>query len=442
MSLSLIALLLAAQSAQGGFCRAGFRNAGVGGVSINPEGVVKMPTREELGLLARSVKESTAKTPDAMSAPVGLRKISLKKLEAAIRDARAKGHAVLPDEISFLAGLQRIEYIFVDPAEHDIIIAGPGEGWMVNEQGIVVGVTTGRPVMRLDDFLVALRSASAARTETISVSIDPTDEGRAQLDRYLSSVKTFSPAVVAQIPKKLGPQQVKFTGIPTDSHFARVMLAADVYMKRYALQLEPTPVKAVPSYLQMLKSSGGHGAATTPRWWLECNYEALGRSDDGLSWHLRGPGVKAMTEEELFAGGKITGTGETSPLAKKWADLMTEHYEEFSVEQPVFGELRNLMDMSVSAALIQRENLLDLAGLELPALLGDEGAIETLAWHSPKSIDTECSFIRAGGEWIITASGGVEMNTWQVASRSEVEEQTVEIRKAAIAADKTAWWWN
>ena len=40
----------------------------------------------------------------------------------------------------FLGGLQRIEYVLVYPDRQDIVLAGPGEGWMVDEMGTVVGV--------------------------------------------------------------------------------------------------------------------------------------------------------------------------------------------------------------------------------------------------------------------------------------------------------------
>jgi hypothetical protein len=438
----LIALLIATQAAEGGFCTFGLRNRGVGGVSIDSHGVVRKPTVEEIGLLAKSVRELTDKTPDAMTAPVGLRKISLRRLEEAIRAARKEGRTVLPDEITFLAGLQRIEYVFVFPEEHDIVIAGPGEGWMVNERGEVVGVTTGRPVMQLDDLLVALRSADAARTETISVSIDPTNDGRKAYAEYLSTVRRFSKAAVAEAARRMGPQQVSITGVPADSHFARVMVAADVHMKRYQMGFDPSPVKELPSYLQMLKSSGGRLVSATPRWWLECNYEPLGRSEDGLAWHVRGPGVKAVAADDAFRDGEFKGTGRANPHAQKWADMMTEHYDEFAARQPVFGELRNLMDMSVLAALLQKEDLLGVAGLELPVLMGKEGGLEISSWHAPKTIDTQCSFIQSGREYIITASGGVDINSWEVASRSKVEAKTAEVRTQAVPADKAAWWWN
>ncbi len=85
-----------------------------------------------------------------------LRKVSLRRLEEAIAECKTNNKP-LPDEIKYLAGMQRIRYVFVYPELQDIVIAGPGEGWKINEQGEVVGKTTGKPVLLLDDLLVALR---------------------------------------------------------------------------------------------------------------------------------------------------------------------------------------------------------------------------------------------------------------------------------------------
>jgi hypothetical protein len=436
----LVAQLVPLDAVHGGFSSF-FRNRSVGGVSIDAHGVLTSTTVDDAAAWLEEIKGRDLKAPTTMAAPVGLRKISLRRLDEAIAKARREGHGALPDEILFLAGLQRIEYVMVYPEENDIVIAGPGEGWTINERGDVVGLTTGRPVMMLDDLVVALRSVTAAREEGITVSIDPTEEGRRNLNSYLSRVRTFSPTVVAGIEKALGPQQVSITGVPRESHFARVMVAADYHMKRIAMQLDPSPVEGLPSYLQMIKSRGRRSRNMTPRWWLACNYEPLGRSEDGLAWHLRGEGVKAMTEDELIVDGKVKGTGRTSPAAKAWADAMTEKYDALCSRETTFGELRNLMDMCVIAALLQKEDLLQQAGLSLPSLMSEDG-VAVAQWQAPKTIATQCSFIRAGREWIITASGGVDIDSWSAVQETQVEPQAAQVRAAAVAKAGATWWWN
>src|ERR1700678_1925792 len=126
----------------------------VGGVWIDADGVLKNQTIDQTGALRREMEQALRAVPGDMAAHTDLRKISLRQLEAAIAASRQAG-ARLPDEIRYLAGLQRIRYVFVVPEQQDIVLAGPAEGWRINGQGEVVGVKSGQPVLLLDDLLVA-----------------------------------------------------------------------------------------------------------------------------------------------------------------------------------------------------------------------------------------------------------------------------------------------
>ena len=130
----------------------------VGGVSIDARGVLENVQTDALGQLAKLRAEALEKVPDGMNVFADSRKVSLRRLEAAIEESVKSGKA-LPDEMRYLAGLQQIRYLFVYPEEKDIVLVGPGEGWKVDARGNMVGITTGRPVMLLDDLLVALRVA-------------------------------------------------------------------------------------------------------------------------------------------------------------------------------------------------------------------------------------------------------------------------------------------
>ena len=120
--------------------------------------------------------KALAQLPGDMNQPTKLRMVSLSRLQEAIAACQKAG-TPLPDEIRYLAGLQRVQYVFVVPELHDIVLAGPAEGWTINNVGDVVGRNNGQPVLQLDDLLVALRSADAARSGGISCSINPRPEG-------------------------------------------------------------------------------------------------------------------------------------------------------------------------------------------------------------------------------------------------------------------------
>ena len=424
----------------------GGRSSAVGGISIDVSGAVGPPSRDGLKLRLAELKKEIKAAPDDMVMPVKMRVLSLRALAAACEDAMKNRFGRLPDEVRFMAGLQRIQYVFVDPETSDILIAGPAEGWRIDDRANVVGVTTGRPVLLLDDFLVALRQVHAARTEGISCSIDPTEEGYRNLQKVLDAQRSqgrLIPRLLEPVIKKaFGPQMVPIKGVPTTSHFARVLLAADYRMKRIAMKLEKAPVKGLPSYLDLIKTSRGAGNVN-PRWWLACNYEPLLTSEDGLSWELQGPGVKAMTEDDFVAAsGTVTGTGRKSAPAQRWADMMTEKYDDLSGGDVIFGELRNLMDMCVVAALIEKNHLWEKAGLSVPILTEQDSALKLEKSNAATQIPPEFSFLRTRNSWIVTASGGVQVESWQVASNVKTSSELGEVCQQAVAprSSQSIWW--
>ena len=419
----------------------GFGNQAVGGVSIDAQGQLTSAPPQVKKQLRAEMMAALEKVPDDLATPVKMRKVSLRGLNQIMKSSLETG-GELPDSVKYMAGLQRIEYVFVDEANNDVIVAGPAEGWTIDDGGTVVGVTTGRPVLLLEDFIVAMRSVNEARRGNITCSIDPTAQGRQNLNNYLSSLTRMDASVKQGVERAMGPQVISLTGVPKTSHFARVLVAADFRMKRIAMHLDPSPVRGLPSYLDMLPSAR---AATNamPRWWLACNYEPLAQSEDGLAWQLRGPGVKAMTEDEYVAeDGSIKQTGKASALPQKWADMMTAKYEELSAEDKIFGELRNVMDMCVIAALLEKEELLTKADLELDMIQSDSSPVEMQQFATPSTVPTFFSAMKKGSQWVITASGGVDVDSWTVVSNTETVSGMDKLRTEQLATNHNVWWWN
>ncbi len=428
---------IGAEALAGGF----FRNTAVGGISIDAEGVLREPSVEATQSLRQALQERLQAVPTDMG-PMQLRKISLRQLEAALQQAVDRDLGALPDELKYLAGIQRVEYVLVYPEQQDIVLAGPGEGWTINEQGAIVGQTTGRPVILLEDLLVALQATPSSRETGISCSIDPTEEGVRAMREYVKRQRRFAPNVLDGIAQSLGAQQVTITGVSDTSHFARVLVAADYRMKRIGMQLEHSPVPELPSFLELLAQSRFTPKNMMPRWWLACNYEPLARDADGLAWQLRGQGVKVMTEDDFVSDqGQANQTGDRNPIAVRWAELMNEHYGDLVEKQAVFGQLRNVMDLCIIAALIDQQQLLQKAGCALPILTGKNGDFAQEAWNPPKTISTQCSVIKRGNDYIITASGGVQIDAYRYARESEANSEVTKLRtQTTHQADR--WWWN
>ncbi len=408
----------------------------VGGISCDANGLIGSAQPDDQGNLAKYLKQSLQAIPADLKNPIPLERISLRRLEVAIEKHGDK----LPDEIKYLGGLQQIRYIFVYPEQKDIVLVGPAEGWKVDNKGYIVGITTGRPVLLLDDLLVALRTARQAADGGISCSIDPTPEGLTRLRAATSRMRTVGNPQqrAAQIVNALGKQKITLAGVPTTSHFARVLVAADYRMKRLGMGLEKSPIDGLPSYPAMMK---GGNQGMLPRWWLEPNYKPILHSADGLAWELRDAGVKVMTEEDrLSAGGKVQRGGKASPLAQKWADNMTAKFSELAVAEPIFGQMRNCMELAIVSALIVKEQLPHKAGYSMPTLL-NPADVKTETFNAPKQIDSQVNVLKKGRTWVF-ATGGVLINSWVIADRAKESDAPASIRAKAVPGTNGNWRWN
>jgi hypothetical protein len=441
-ALAALVLLVVGSLAQVGRAQFFGNRGAVGGVKVDVDGVLSNPEVGELKELRQAWQAGLQDVPEDLQKPTELRFVSLKQLEAEAARAQQEGKPIA-DAVRFIAGLTRVKYVLVYPESHDIVLAGPAEGWRVDALGNVVGAASGQPVLLLDDLMAALRAAEQSNLSGISCSIDPTPEGLQRLQQISGSLSAANGArnEASRMEQAVGPQKITLTGVPASSHFARTMVAADFRMKRLGMGFEQAPIDGMPSYLDMLTGRGGP-TNMMPRWWLAPNYEPIRRDGEGLAWELRGSGVKCLSEDGMVrADGSIEHTGKTSSTADKWATNFTEKFGELSREDSTFGQLRNVMDLAVVAALLSKEGLTQFAGLEMPELTG---GTELEVYPAPRTVASKASLVKKGRNWIISVSGGVQIFPWQIADRTEVSEELAAARPARDAADEAksgAWYW-
>jgi hypothetical protein len=414
-----------------------FRNPSVGGVKIDTDGVVSNPQVGEQKALQSAWQKGLQPVPEDLNKWTDLRFVSLKQLEAEIAESRAANKAI-PDAVRFLAGLQRVRYVLLYPEQHDIVLAGPAEGWKIDALGSVVGTTSNRPVLTLDDLMVAMRVAESANTSGISCSIDPTPEGLRRMHELSGqlSAKNGPQIAARQMEQAVGQQTITVTGIPATSHFARVIVAADFRMKRLAMNFDPAPVDGMPSFLTLLKGRTANNML--PRWWLAPNYEPLQKDQDGLAWEIRGQGVKCLTEQDFMDGsGQKQHSGKSDSTAQKWADTFTQKFDELAREDSSFGQLRNVMDLAVVGALLVKERLSERCGFQAPNLLNEQPLDE---YPAPRSVASQATFVKAGHNWVLSVSGGIQIFPWQVADRTQVSKDLASTHGDHPA--EKSWYWQ
>ena len=425
---------------------------GMAGVVVDAQGVLHKRVFDDPGgqLMRQRIAAARAALDPKATKFSAMRKISLNRLEQAIRDA----NGAVTDEMQYLAGLQRVKYVFLYPDSGDVVIAGPAEGWTTDLSGRVVGITNGRPVVQLQDLVVALRAfpPQGKGTRLIGCSIDPTQQGLAAMQQFLRSIGSrATPAdtqyITSGLQTSLGLQKVSINGVSPKTHFAHVLVEADYRMKLIGIGLERPPmnVKLV-SYVERANPAQVSRSAMQ-RWFFMPDYQCVRVSEDALAMQLVGDGVKLVGENEVVtAGGQREASALTNRASQAFVDGFTKKYSELAERSPVYAELRNVIDVAVAAAFIQQQDYYGKAGWKM-SLLGDERsfAVETLT--APETVATAVNAIWKGRRLMTPVGGGVTIQPARALdSDNLLADENEKVAKARaetkIELAEGQWWWD
>jgi hypothetical protein len=421
-------------------------------VVIDAQGVVQRAsaTPADLDLIQLRAQQAATALGRDLARPSQLRKVSLTRLMRAVDRAVAEGHG--PDEaMRHLAGLTRVRYVFYYPETKDIVLAGPAEGWFETPLGRVMGMETGAPILELQDLAVALRTIAAQRPEQPMVycSIDPTEEGLARTQQFLSQLGRYNPGdaemIVQGLEQSMGRQRVTVGGISPSTHFAQVLVEADYRMKLIGIGLEEPPVR-IASFVSIVRPAALASNALV-RWWFVPDYERIQATEDGYAAEFVGRGVKLVGEDEVVdaQGGRTSG-GSQGGASKRFTRGFTDKFGDLAERSPVYAQLRNCIDLLVAAAFIKQHDLLGQAGLELGAL-GDEKSYSVETYPAPQEVATAVNAIWKGTTLMTPFGGGVEIRPSEALSP---ENRLADDGSAAKARDAIrledlpadAWWWD
>ena len=420
------------------------------GVAVDAQGVLrKQLYADPGGQLARQRIEAARATLDPqLTAFNPMRKVSLNRLEQAIR----KRQGVPTGEMRHLAGLLRVKYVFFYPESNDIVIAGPAEGWITDASGRVMGITSGRPIVQLQDLVVALRAFPPGKgaSPLIGCSIDPTAEGLAEMQRFLRSTGSHAtPAdtqyIVTGLQTALGLQEVSVHGISPKTHFAQVMVEADYRMKLIGIGLEEPPVRMV-SFVDRANPARVSRNALQ-RWYFTPDYECVRASDDGLAIELVGDGVKLIGADEMVTdSGQRRTASRGDSASRAFVDSFTQKYSQLAERSPVYAELRNLIDLSIAAAYIQQEDFCHKAGWKME-FFGDEKAFAVETYNAPTKVGTAVNAIWRGRRLMTPIGGGVTIHADEALVADNLLEdkngKVAEARKATkLELAEGQWWWD
>ena len=430
------------------------------GVAVDADGVLRrVMANDPTGELARQrVQEALMKLDQNVAKRSPLRKVSLTRLEKVIKQRLANGQDI-DDAMQHLAGITRLEYVFCYPESGDVVIAGPAEAWGQSPAGRTQGIDTGRPVLELQDLLVALRAfppGTHNKKPFIYCSIDPTDEGLSRMHQFLHELggRIGDPRqnpgqdqfVVNSLREKLGMQIITVGGISPKTHFAQVMVEADYRMKLIGIGLETPPVHLT-SYVERANPTQVAGNALQ-RWYFVPNYQCVRVSEDALAMQLDGEGVKLVGEDEVVSkDGSRTRARRPNRASDAFVKAFTKVYPKLAEQAPVYAQLRNCIDLAVAAAFIQNQDYYDLAKWT-PDTFASETAIPTETLNPPQQVESAVNGFWKANRLVMPIGGGVQMRpTEAVESDNLLEDESSKVKEARAAVDlaKLApdqWWWD
>ena len=278
------------------------------------------------------------------------RAVSLKVLqEKAKEECMAK--AECPKNILELCGLKKIFGFVIDEKNRDLILVGKVD-------------TTSSPPLYLEDFLVALRNAwwkyAPLRGNTYyysapGCSIDPNPKTLQRLqevgDRILSGAGEMENTLQKWDTICGEPQTVRVLGIPFDTHFAKITVDADYYMKRLVNGSVSLAIDGFESLTDMTLNKAKEDViqnrpismplSCLNRFWFfpgENRYV----EDKGVVL-IKKCQVKLLTEEEfLTKRGQVAGTGQANPFAQRFSENFTTKYSEIAEKRQIYAELEGL----------------------------------------------------------------------------------------------------
>jgi hypothetical protein len=430
------------------------------GVAVDADGVLRRVTETDpTGDLARQrIAEALGKLDHNVAKHSNMRKISLTRLERVMKDRLAKGQGV-DDVMKNLAGLTRLQYVFCYPESGDIVLAGPAEAWAEAPSCRMLAINSGKPVLQLNDLITALRAFPAGadnKKPFIYCSIDPTEEGLSRLHQFLNQLggRIGNPAqnpgqeqfIVEGLREKLGMQVITVGGIPSNTHFAQVMVEADYRMKLIGIGLEVPPVR-LQSYVERARPSQVASNALQ-RWYFVPNYQCVKVSGDSMAMELVGEGVKLVGEDEAVSSdGKRHKAARGNSASDAFVKAFTKIYPKLAEKAPVYAQLRNCIDLAVAAAFIQHQDYYSLAKWK-PETFNDEKAFPVETLNPPQQVESAVNSLWKGNTLMTPIGGGVQMRpTEAIEPTNLLEDKDAKVHEARATTDLSKlgpdqWWWD
>ena len=423
------------------------------GVYVDAEGTVRecetfasSSAVDDLKMLLQTTEAPATDEPLAWRRASAMRCVSLRRLMD--EWTRSQIHAApLPESMLHMAGLSRIQYLFID--DDDIVIAGP-VGGVDTFQGWHRDRKSGLNTLRLDFLMTCL--ASAVGNQPFGCTIDPTTEGLQRSAAVAAGVQSdkipIGKAAEAMVAA-LGMQRVEVFGTAGDTPIGYLMVEADRHMKQLALGIHDMP-RGANNYLDVIDATIAKGPPNDLllRLWFTSAPRAVRADSDRKVFEIAGTPIRlsGQNERAMASGqrGNVTHDFRTeafvSEFNKNWTAIRTKY--------PVYGALESIYRTASIGELLRR-HASSPKQKALVASLVSGASQSSYAMPTPRQVESIAILhtVRKGRTRhnIVVASGGVAVNAQQtltakIADYPSLASMTKPTRTQPVAIQR--WWWD
>lgn len=423
------------------------------GVFIDPLGQLRHVSigakTAPVSLTSQSIKKQSFEEQHLLSHSGGLshpwrnesdlRVVSLRKLDQAL-GWRVSSGLRTTQEFEHLAGLSRIEYVFIDVANEDVLFAGPASG----ERNAAIH---GFHLIDLALLIELLNSKSSP----LGCSIDPTDEGilaAQQLLKPAGALKRLAinpQKFVGQMQDKIGPHHVRVFGMPASSPAAVALVAADEHMKQLGFGTARTSVP-IESYFDHLDKQTDVPTESLIRWWFTFANEPIRSNEQRTLFQLPTQCVALLSEQQWVSMLGRKATGKQDPAADAFAASMTAGMGELRKVHPDYARMVALFESTLALQLVLEAsgqhdlhdwfpNLKHLAYASFNQPAEPKTVSGLTTWHKLKQ-----------GTVVAVVSGGVQINPRKLSAESHWENATISVdlplTTTSVEVSRESWWWD
>jgi len=375
-----------------------------------------------------------------------VRAVSLRVLQEQLRQSEGQP---LPDQLRDLGGLTRLDGFIVDRKTRDVVLVGIADA--------------SSQALRTEDFVVALRNAWKKHSDTadpqpslrfLGCSIDH-DPGTFQVLMQTAQRLARQGPMPGDTERwnKLceRPMQISLGGVAASAHFARVLVEADLTLKKLVMGVDrPDPsfrslVDYIKEQAELVAKTGGR-AVLLPllHVWLVPGANVYAEGGN-VTWLDACP-VVMSSEECLVMDGKFACTGRSHPPVEKFSGYFSSHYSEIARARPEFARLESLYRIVAIARVFKYKGiersisyLLDsfvVPAVETPA--STPGLPQLVRTAKPKLL-----FGIKIEKWVLPACGGIDMDIdveqAEVTTRPALEELESKLLNARPSAETLSW---